>query len=73
MPPTIRAPLTTDWQRKTCPTETRDASRSHTASWAPSAGAAAAAAAVAAARVAAAAAMAASGGGDGGARRKASK
>jgi hypothetical protein len=71
MPPTIRAPLTTDWQRKTCPTETRDASRSHTASWAPSAGAAAAAAAVA--RVAAAAAMAASGGGDGGARRKASK
>jgi hypothetical protein len=71
MPPTIRAPLTTDWQRKTCPTETRDASRSHTASWAPSAGAAAAAAA--AARVAAAAAMAASGGGDGGARRKASK
>jgi len=71
MPPTIRAPLTTDWQRKTCPTETRDASRSHTASWAPSAGAAAAA--VAAARVAAAAAMAASGGGDGGARRKASK
>ena len=71
MPPTIRARLTTDWQRKTCPTETRDASRSHTASWAPAAGAAAAAAA--AARVAAAAAMAASGGGDGGARRKASK